>query len=138
MSDIKVIADKNEIVAIADAVRSKTGSSENMDGLVGIANAVNEIGTASGGSLETCVIDIDCYMNQKIQHIFYINDTMNYTDFNMNGYGIAKLSHVAKGTLVVVTVEPQDGLDFYVEDSATIIHKSDSGDMACILADGDC
>ena len=45
MDNIRVIADKDEIVAIADAIRSKTGSSEKMNGLTGIANAVNEIGT---------------------------------------------------------------------------------------------
>ena len=50
MSNIKVIADKDEIVAIADAVRNKTSSSEKMDGLVGIVNAINEIGIAGGGS----------------------------------------------------------------------------------------
>lgn len=44
MSDIKVIADRDEIVAIADAVRSKTGITSEMT-LSGIVNGVNSITT---------------------------------------------------------------------------------------------
>ena len=44
MSDIKVIADRDEIVAIADAVRSKTGTTGEMT-LSGIVNGVNSITT---------------------------------------------------------------------------------------------
>ena len=42
MSDIKVIADRDEIVAIADAVRNKTGTTGEMT-LSGIATGVNSI-----------------------------------------------------------------------------------------------
>lgn len=54
---VRVIADKEDIVAIADAIRSKTGSTDEMT-LDGIVNGINSIETGGGGSVETCTVTI--------------------------------------------------------------------------------
>lgn len=48
MSEVKIIANKTDIIAIADAVRSKTGNKETMT-LGGIVSGIQSIGTGSGG-----------------------------------------------------------------------------------------
>ena len=54
MSNTKIIANRSDIVAIADAVRNKTGSTKEMT-LGGIASAVNSI--TSGGSADPVLQD---------------------------------------------------------------------------------
>jgi hypothetical protein len=53
--NIKVLCDREDLVAIADAVRSKTGSSDEMT-LEGIASEINEFST-NGGGLDESLLD---------------------------------------------------------------------------------
>lgn len=68
MSDnIKIIADRQDIVAIADAVRSKTGTTSEMT-LEGIASRINRM-SASGGvelpELTNPAIEDEVFLNQE-------------------------------------------------------------------------
>lgn len=77
MSDIKVIANKEDIVAIADAVRAKTGSSEAMS-LNQIANNIGGISGGSGiidvGELPTEEIREDCFYRLIRTNFIYNRD----------------------------------------------------------------
>ena len=54
---IRVITEKENIVAIADAVRSKTGSTDEMT-LDGIVSGINSIETGANTSIETGMLTI--------------------------------------------------------------------------------
>lgn len=69
MTDL-IIAEREDIVAIADAVRNKTGSTSEMT-LGGIVSEINGIEAGGGASVETCTID--CGDPDTLNWISYIS-----------------------------------------------------------------
>lgn len=107
MSNIKVIADKDEIVAIANAVRIKTGDTETMRGLDGIVEAINGINSGYISPLNQLVRVVvslgeqtSCYINGPIfdengnligSNVYLKNDSTYY--FNLTFPYVFEASH---------------------------------------------
>lgn len=138
MSDIKVIADKDEIVAIADAVRSKTGSNEKMNRLIGITNAVNEIGTgenldaeinAQAELIDTLLITLDEKAGVGGGEVNTC--TVRFVDGGDIGYTHYHYTKCVNGVISVETVGDPYGT--YVSGFDTTIENVICGSLICFV-----
>ena len=96
-----IIANKAELVEIADAVRSKTGKIDAMS-LVEIASDINSISVGGSADIETTTVDV-----YDLGYIYYVCATVykdgqltyEQYDYNQNDYYI---ENVVIGSVVTV------------------------------------
>lgn len=97
----KVIANMSELVATANAIREKTGSTSELDWLdgKGFAESVAEI--KSGGSGENCTVDF--YMNfGAVYYMYYADDgSLVFDNKDVSDYQHIALS-IAKNSIAVI------------------------------------
>lgn len=104
----KVICEREDIVAIADAVRNKNGGADEMT-LGGIVSGINDISTGSNTSVETCTVTLDnewvsgdCYIDFVTALVFEEGVCQTYTYFRKPNDNNCKMTipNVVCGTII--------------------------------------
>lgn len=138
----KVICEREDIVAIADAVRNKTGNSDEMT-LGEIASGINgiEAGGSGGGSVETCtvtlIINPSPYTEEGIKGdvcYTYMNSDgsiINFSDYIIPTTRQITLTNIMPNSYLILNSSPgvysvetdSDSGDVYLlsEDSGTLV-----------------
>ena len=130
MGDL-ILAEKSDFVMLANTIREKTGSTDQMSFVDGFINGINNLGSGSAVEMSTVTIDVSacptsvCYIsNLNQEYVKWMADApldvpapfkcIKGTFIYMNG--VSNLEVV--GGVVV-----QSGLIFVASDIVTIRHK---------------
>lgn len=127
----KVLCEKSDLVAIADAVREATGSTENYNVSELTAATVETISAGgSGGNVETCTVTIGRLLFDEISYT-----GANGLVIKEDAYSTTEIQkEVQKGTIFYGYCEDR-GI-YVVTGSATILFQN--ANNAVVAVEGDC
>lgn len=125
--NVKIIAEKDDIVAIADAVRNKIGSTEEMS-LSEIVSEINGIETGGGSSAKTTVtVNLDWSGDeQKICEIFYLSNNKTIEVYPWDGINQIEAQN---GVIIMY-----DGLSGACSYTSNIIRLQTVSDLCTLVA----
>lgn len=146
MADL-IVANKSDLVNIADAVRSKTGSTETM-ALDEMPTAISGI-SGGGAAIETCKVYIDWYSAKTDGKVFYMGvengdmkaKSISSSELREYEHGEPQITDAVTGTLLMVADNDDTSSVVYnvMEGEAELLWQLNGWNPgACFIINSDC